>query len=160
MKWHDYFEAFCREFENVKVSGPNARLRSKDQQIFLRAKKSPFCYEEAPDPIHSRAIQRRVCKIMLDMSDHAFCGAVPGSVFQRVSAPRSSSRTRPITYKTMSVLASPGPYDFVFMAIADRFNFRLISQGGDENRKASCAPTSIVGHGREAHFGPAIVRRK
>ena len=39
MKSRDYFEAFCREFENAQEFGPNAWLRSKEQEMFLRAKK-------------------------------------------------------------------------------------------------------------------------
>ncbi len=70
MKSRDYFEAFCHEFENARESGPNARLRSKDQEIFLRAKEILyFCYEDDPDPKLSRSIQRRACEIMLDVSD-------------------------------------------------------------------------------------------
>ena len=36
--------------------------------------------------------------------------------------------------KTMSVLASPGPYVFLSMVIGDRLQFCLISLGGDEKR--------------------------
>jgi formylglycine-generating enzyme required for sulfatase activity len=70
MKSRDYFAAFCREFENAQVSGPNARLRSKDQEIFLRAKDIlQICYEDDPDPTLSRAVQRRACEIISDVSD-------------------------------------------------------------------------------------------
>jgi formylglycine-generating enzyme required for sulfatase activity len=70
LKSRDYFEAFCREYENAQQAGPNARLRSKDQEIFSRAKEIlRFCYEDDPDPSFSRAIQRRACEIMSDVSD-------------------------------------------------------------------------------------------
>ncbi len=58
LKSRDYFEAFSRELENAREAGPNALLRSKDQEIFLRAQEIlPFCYQEDPDPKLSRAIQ-------------------------------------------------------------------------------------------------------
>ncbi len=72
MKSRDNFEAFCREFENARESGPDARLRSKDQELFLRAKEIlHFCYQEDPDLELSRAFQRRACEIMSDVSDPA-----------------------------------------------------------------------------------------
>lgn len=69
-KSRDYFETFRREFDIAQEAGPNARLRYKDQEIFLRVKEIlHFCYEDNPDPKLSRAIQRRACEIMSDVSD-------------------------------------------------------------------------------------------
>jgi formylglycine-generating enzyme required for sulfatase activity len=70
MKSCDYFEAFCRALEYAQKPDPGVQMLPTDLEIFQRVREIlPICYEEGADHQLRKAMQRRACAIMLDVSE-------------------------------------------------------------------------------------------